>query len=235
MAALVLIIDDEHDLVAALDYALKREGFETRTAYDGASALDAAATRPLPDLILLDWMLPDIPGTEVFRQLRRTPLTAGIPVMMVSARGEEFDRIVGLELGADDYIVKPFSTRELILRARAVLRRSQAPPPTVPGQATGIDHGPIRMDPTAHRVWVHGDEVHLTVLEFRLLEALLGRPGQVFTRELLLERAWEDGVHVSERTVDVHVKRLRKKLGKAGAAVETVRGVGYRLGAPETE
>ena len=228
MGALVLIVDDEADLVAALSYALERERFEVRTAFDGAEALAAVKLDPRPDLILLDWMLPDIPGTEVFRQIKRNPITASIPVMMVSARGEEFDRIVGLELGADDYVVKPFSTRELILRARAVLRRGR-PKAQIAEEADSLDHGPITLDTAAHRVFVDGEEAHLTALEFRLLAALMARPGQVYTREQLLERAWEDGVHVAARTVDVHVKRLRKKLGDAGKVIGTVRGVGYRL------
>lgn len=230
---LVLIVDDEPDLVAPLEYALQREGFETRTAGDAAGAFAAVAEDPKPDLVLLDLMLPDLPGTEIFRRLRANPDTARIPVIMVTAKGDEVDRIVGLELGADDYVTKPFSTRELILRVRAVLRRAQQAPESDDGLEPGevLEFGVLKVDPGAHQVWISGEEIQLTALEFRLLLALLERRGRVQSRDALLGEAWEDGITVTERTVDTHVKRLRRKLGDAAVYVETIRGVGYRFAA----
>ena len=224
-APLVLVVDDEPDLVAALDYALARDGFATRTAANGQEALEQAMRLPHPDVVLLDLMLPDMSGTEVLRRLRADPNTASIPVMMVTARGDEVDRIVGFELGADDYITKPFSTRELILRVHAVLRRG-APSVAV---AEEVNFGVLRIDLPAHRVWIEGVEVTLTALELRLLMALYNRRGRVQSRDQLLAEAWEDGIHVTERTVDTHVKRLRKKILVASQYIETIRGVGYRF------
>lgn len=227
---LVLIVDDEPDLVAPLEYALSREGFATQTAGTGSDALDAIGNTPRPDLVLLDLMLPDLPGTEVYRRLRANPDTANIPVIMVTAKGDEVDRIVGLELGADDYVVKPFSTRELILRVRAVLRRAAAAGDATEEEPEGvIEFGVLRVDPGAHQVWIDGEEIALTALEFRLLLALVERRGRVQSRDALLSHAWEDGITVTERTVDTHVKRLRRKLGSAAGYVETIRGVGYRF------
>ncbi len=225
---LILIVDDEPDLVAPLEFALQREGFATRTAVDAASALSAASEAPFPDLVLLDLMLPDLPGTEVFRRLRARPETAKIPVIMVTARADEVDRIVGLELGADDYVTKPYSTRELILRARAVLRRtagSRAPKP----EREVVVFGVLKIDAGAHRVWVEDAEIPLTALEFRLLMALFEQRGNVQTRDALLAAAWEEGINVTERTVDTHVKRLRQKLASAADYVHTIRSVGYRF------
>ena len=173
-------------------------------------------------------MLPDLPGTEVFRRLRGHPQTAGLPVIMVTAKGEESDRVLGLELGADDYVTKPFSTRELILRVRAVLRRG-TPSEAGPADDERVCFGRLAFDHSAHEVWVDGELVPLTALEFRLLMVLYERRGRVQSRETLLQQAWTDVVHITERTVDTHVKRLRNKLGAAGAYVETTRGVGYRL------
>ena len=227
---LVLIVDDEPDLVAPLEYALTREGFATRTAGTGTAALDAVNEQPRPDLVLLDLMLPDLPGTEVFRRLRANPETAAIPIIMVTAKGDDVDRIVGLELGADDYVVKPFNTRELVLRVRAVLRRSATLAETTEEAPLDvIEFGVLRVDPGAHQVWVEGTEIILTALEFRLLVALVQRRGRVQSRDALLSHAWEDGITVTERTVDTHVKRLRRKLAGAAAYVETIRGVGYRF------
>ncbi|MCB9555785.1 MAG: response regulator transcription factor [Deltaproteobacteria bacterium] len=226
MAPLILIVDDERDLVATLEYNLQRDGYQTRTAYDGASALEAAQRRPLPDLVLLDLMLPDIQGTEVCRRMRSDDRLKHIPVVMLTAKGEEIDRVVGFELGADDYVVKPFSTRELMLRLRAVLRRAQ----TTTTAETGLMRlGPIEIDIDAHRVHVDGEEVKLTALEFRLLSTLLSRAGRAQTREQLLEDVWEMTADLTTRTVDTHVKRLRQKLGAAGDQIETLRGVGYRF------
>ena len=222
----VLIVDDEKDLVQLLDFNLKREGFETGTALSGEEAIAAALKRP-PDLVLLDLMLPDVPGTEVFRQLKAAPSTRHSPVIMLTARGEEIDRVVGFELGADDYVVKPFSIRELILRVRAVLRRA-APPPGEPDDVRP-KVGDIRVDLEAHRCFVKEVEVPLTALEFKLLTTFMGRLGRVQTREQLLSDVWDITSDIETRTVDTHVKRLREKLGDARDAIETVRGVGYRM------
>lgn len=225
MSELILIIDDEADLLRALGFAFKREGFEVRTAASGREALKAAAQDPPPDLVLLDLMLPDVPGTEVCRRLKADPRCAEIPIVMLTARGEEIDRVVGFEVGADDYVVKPFSTRELVLRVRAVLRRSR---PAPAGEALE-SFGRLRVDQAGHRVWVDNDEITLTALEFRLLTTFMARKGRVQSREALLDDVW--GVHnaVTTRTVDTHVKRLRQKLGDVGNYIETIRGVGYRF------
>jgi two-component system phosphate regulon response regulator PhoB len=226
VSALILIVDDEADLVATLDYNLRREGFQTRTARTGRQALELAAQAPRPDLILLDLMLPDLAGSEVCRRLRGLPETRAVPVLMLTAKGEEIDRVVGFEVGADDYVTKPFSVRELLLRIGAILRRAQIPEPAAVGLET---FGRLRLDRDAHRVWVDGAEVTLTALEFRLLLMLLDRRGRVQTRERLLEEVWQMPGELTTRTVDTHVKRLRQKLGHAGDYIETVRGVGYRF------
>ncbi len=227
MAELILIVDDEADLVGPLEFAFRREGFRTASAGTGAEALRRAAADPRPDLVLLDLMLPDMPGTEVFRRLRASPEGAAVPVIMLTARGEEIDRIIGFEMGADDYVVKPFSTRELVLRVRAVLRRVGA---GGPAEAAGrLRRGPLELDLAGHRAWVAGEEVALTALEFRLLRTLAQRRGRVQSRERLLEDVWEMAPTVTTRTVDAHVRRLRKKLGPAADLIETVRGVGYRF------
>jgi two-component system phosphate regulon response regulator PhoB len=173
-------------------------------------------------------MLPDMPGAEVFRRLRSKPATAKIPVIMVTARAEEVDRIVGLELGADDYVTKPYSTRELILRARAVLRRSMGTADAKVGSEI-TTFGVLAIDAGAHQAWVEEQEVQLTALEFRLLMALYERRGRVQSRDALLDAAWEEGINVTARTVDTHVKRLRKKLAAAADYVHTIRSVGYRF------
>ncbi len=225
MPDLILIVDDESDLLRALGFAFKREGFEVRTAANGKDALSAAFQEPAPDLVLLDLMLPDLPGTEICRRLKAEPRTAEVPVVMLTARGEEIDRVVGFEVGADDYVVKPFSTRELVLRVRAVLRRSRPSAPSTESETFGR----LRVDQGGHRVWVDGDEIALTALEFRLLTTFMSRKGRVQSREALLDDVW--GVHnaVTTRTVDTHVKRLRQKLGDVGNYIETIRGVGYRF------
>lgn len=224
----ILVVDDEPDLLAVLDYALGREGFVVRTAADGRSALAAAQIDPIPHLILLDLMLPDMSGTEVFRRLRRSPATANIPVVMVTAKGEEIDRVVGLELGADDYVVKPFSTRELVLRIRVLLKRMTQRPPSA-DLAPRLRFGELEIDPAGHRCFVSGEEVVLTALEFKLLEVLHQGRGRVFSRDKLVDLVWGQESDVVARTVDTHVKRLRQKLGPAKGYVETIRGVGYRF------
>jgi two-component system phosphate regulon response regulator PhoB len=227
MRELILIVDDEPDITAALEFALQREGFETAVAHTGAEAVTLALRAP-PALILLDLMLPDMPGTEVFRRLRSDTGTAQTPIVMVTARGDEIDRIVGFELGADDYIIKPFSTRELVLRVRAVLRRVQ-PDGARPEQ---LEMGPYTIDLGAHRVWSHGTEVDLTTIEFKLLATLAERTGRVQSRQTLLEDVWDIKAAIETRTVDTHVKRLRQKVGDDGSWIQTVRGIGYRLAEP---
>jgi two-component system, OmpR family, phosphate regulon response regulator PhoB len=220
----ILIVDDERDIVSLLDFNLRQAGFETALAYSGDEALTAARRRP-PDLVLLDLMLPDTSGTEVCRQLKSDPRTRSVPVMMLTARGEELDRVVGFELGADDYVVKPFSVRELVLRVKAVLRRAGQQGSEKP--ITEV--GGIRIDVDQHRAWVRGELLDLTPLEFRLLSTLVTRAGRVQSRERLLSDVWEMSSELETRTVDTHVKRLREKLGPARELLETVRGVGYRL------
>ena len=219
----VLIVEDEVDLLRSVEYNFRQAGFTVITTTRGGDVLSLAVSHS-PDLVLLDVMLPDIQGTDVCRQLKTDARTQAIPIILVTARGDEIDRVVGFELGADDYVTKPFSIRELLLRARAVLRRGDAVRPT-----TLIRVGPIEVDMEAHQVRVDGEPVELTLLEFRLLSNLASRSGRVQTRDMLLEEVWGLSLNVETRTVDTHVKRLREKLGKAGALIQTVRGVGYRL------
>ncbi len=227
MPATILIVDDEQDLVDILEFNLRNNGYLCRRALSGSAALEMAALEPPPDAVLLDLMLPDIPGMEVCRRLRESERTRNIPVVMLTAKDDEIDRIVGLELGADDYVTKPFSIRELMLRVRAVLRRSTKDAATEPGHE--LKFGPLRIDMAGHRVWVSDAELRLTALEFKLLTTLVTRSGRVQTRDALLTDVWGMQTGVSTRTVDTHVTRLRKKLGAAGGYVETLRGVGYRF------
>jgi two-component system phosphate regulon response regulator PhoB len=219
----VLIVDDERDLLSLLDFNLRQAGFETLLASTAEEAL-AHVRRRVPDLVVLDLMLPDLPGTEVCRRLKASDRTRHVPVVMLTAKGEEVDRVVGFELGADDYVVKPFSVRELVLRLQAVARRAGAAAPPARDRI-----GPIRLDPLAHRAWVGDEEIPLTALEFRLLATFMARAGRVQSREQLLSDVWEMSPDLETRTVDTHVKRLREKLGAARDLLETVRGVGYRL------
>jgi two-component system phosphate regulon response regulator PhoB len=225
--ARILIVEDEEDLAGLLVYNLKQAGHEPSVAATGASAL-AKLSATKPELVLLDLMLPDIPGSEVARLIRETPAHAHTPIIIVTARGEESDRVRGLELGADDYVVKPFSVKELLLRVKAVLRRGDGKPDD---GAAALTAGRIRLDTARHEVAVDGAAVALTALEFRLLRTFLERPGRVQTRETLLADVWGISSDITTRTVDTHIKRLREKLGPAGDVIETVRGVGYKLGA----
>ena len=225
MAKLILIVEDEPDLAEVLRYSLEKEGYATRVAPTGGEALIQAAQAPRPELVLLDLMLPDMSGTEVCRRLRADTEFGSTPIIMVTARDDEIDRIVGFELGADDYVTKPFSVRELTLRVRAVLRRSET---SDEPQRDRLTAGRITVDLDAHRAWIDDEETQLTPLEFKLLTTLVGRRGRVQTRDRLLEDVWGYNLDVTTRTVDTHVKRLREKLGAAGAIIETVRGVGYR-------
>jgi two-component system phosphate regulon response regulator PhoB len=228
MSALVLVVEDEEDLAATIEFNLKRDGHVARLAGTGEAAMRAAAEEPVPDLILLDLMLPDASGTDICRRLKQDARTRNVPIIMLTAKGEEIDRVIGLEVGADDYVVKPFSVRELMLRVRALLRRTQ--PSDAPLEPTGERRfADLRVDPDAHRVWVGSFEITLTALEFKLLITLLDRKGRVQSRDQLLEQVWQMPGELTTRTVDTHVKRLRQKLGHAGDYIETVRGVGYRF------
>lgn len=224
MSPRILVVDDEPDLLELVRLSLVRAGFQVQTATTGREALDALEAEP-PDLLVLDLMLPDVSGNEICRQVRSHPGLSDLPILMLTAKSEEVDRVVGFELGADDYVAKPFSPRELALRVAAVLRRRAS------AAATGrsIEHGVLRIDPERHRCFVKGDEIDLTAKEFRLLEALMSRPGRVLTRERLLDDVWGSEITVTSRTIDTHLKRLREKLGPAGDLIETVRGVGYRF------
>jgi two-component system phosphate regulon response regulator PhoB len=225
--ARILIIEDEQDLAGLVEYNLRAAGFETETAGTGAGGL-AKARAQTPDLVLLDLMLPDVAGSEVLRMLKSDTDLRKVPVVIVSAKGQEADRIQGLELGADDYVVKPFSVRELMLRVKAVLRRSDADE----GSPSQLIAGDIQLDTSRHQVRVKGEEVVLTALEFRLLRTLMERSGRVQTREVLLSDVWGIQAEIHTRTVDTHIKRLREKLGPAGDIIETIRGVGYKLEVP---
>ncbi|BDG04002.1 response regulator [Anaeromyxobacter oryzae] len=220
----VLLVDDERDLLSLVDFNLRAAGFETLLATTGEQAL-AHLRRRVPDLVLLDVMLPDVSGTEVCRRIKSDARTRHVPVVMLTAKGEEVDRVVGFELGADDYVTKPFSVRELVLRLKAVLRRGAGGPAERPPESVG----PIRIDVDAHRAFADGVEIPLTPLEFKLLLTLMSRLGRVQSREQLLEDVWDMSSEVETRTVDTHVKRLREKLGSGRDLLETVRGVGYRL------
>lgn len=229
----ILIVDDEEDLRNLLDLNLRREGFETLLAASGNEALERLRDQR-PSLIVLDLMLPDLPGTEVCRRVRANPDMAGVPVIMLTARGEEIDRVVGFEVGADDYVVKAtFSMREFLLRVRAVLRRASAvaeeEQAVEPSGDQVMQFERLRIDLAGHRVFVGGEEIALTATEFKLLHTLASRPGRVQSRGVLLEDVWDMPPDMNTRTVDTHVKRLREKLGEAANHLETVRGVGYRF------
>ena len=218
----ILVVDDEPDLRALLEYNLTQAGFAVQTAQDGRDAL-ARLKSFAPDLLILDLLLPDLPGTEVLKAVKRAERT--VPVLLLTAKGEEVDRLVGFELGADDYVVKPFSVRELILRVRAILRRADGPE----AAETHYEFRDLSIDVPRHAVTVAGRPVALTALEFRLLTTLLDRRGRVQSRETLLTDVWGLSGDLATRTVDTHIKRLREKLGSAGAYVETLRGLGYRF------
>ncbi len=223
--ARILVIEDEQDLGSLVEYNLRADGHEAEVASTGAAGVSRARAWK-PDLILLDLMLPDIAGSEVARLIREGE-TRRTPIIMVTARGEEGDRVRGLELGADDYVVKPFSVKELLLRIKAVLRRNDEPAAGSAGRQ--LRKGDIHLDIDRHEVRVAGQPVVLTALEFKLLKTFLERPGRVQTRETLLSDVWGIDAEITTRTVDTHIKRLREKLGEAGEVIETIRGVGYKL------
>jgi two-component system phosphate regulon response regulator PhoB len=220
----ILVVDDEPDAVELIEFNLKGAGFDVVTATDGNDALKKARTFS-PDLLILDLMLPEVDGLEVCKVLRRDSATASLPIIMLTAKAAEIDRVLGLELGADDYITKPFSPRELVLRVKNLLRRGQRDTKA----AERITVGELSIDIPRHLVCVAGRKVDLTVTEFKLLSVLAQRRGRVQSRELLLRDVWEYDNLIDTRTVDTHMRRLREKLGKAARYLDTVRGVGYRF------
>ncbi|HSJ10914.1 MAG TPA: response regulator transcription factor [Longimicrobiales bacterium] len=230
--ARILVVEDERDIAALVAYHLMKEGYRVRTAEGGTEALEAAAAER-PDLLILDLMLPGFSGYEVLQEMRRRPATSDVPVVVLTARRDEADRVKGLELGADDYVTKPFSPRELVLRVAAVLRRAQSP--AVAGGGRTLRAGPITVDLDALHVLVDDDEVELTPTEYRLLVSLIERRGRVQSRQQLLETAWDIHARIETRTVDMHVQRLRAKLGAHGHLIETMRGFGYRFRGREEE
>ena len=220
----ILVVDDEPDVVELVEFNLKAAGFTVTSAENGREALTTAqSTRP--DLIVLDVMLPEMDGLEVCKLLRRDPVTAATPIIMLTARAEEVDRVLGLELGADDYLTKPFSPRELVLRVKGLLRRGQTPETKV----DSIRIGELHMDLPKHQVTISGKTVELTATEFKLLATLAERRGRVQSRETLLRDVWGYESLIDTRTVDTHMRRLRDKIGKAARYLDTVRGVGYRF------
>ena len=225
MRKLILIIEDEQDLVDTLSYSLQQSGFETRAALSGAEAFEQLQRKPLPNLVLLDLMLPDTSGMDICRQMKADPKMRQIPVLMLTAKSDETDRIGGFEAGADDYVVKPFSVRELQLRIEAILRRGTESV----DRGRRIECGILTVDLDTHEVLVDGQPVILSSLEFRLLAFFLKNQGHVLSRDQLLEKVWGIASNVQTRTVDVHIMRLREKLGEAGEYVATVRGFGYRF------
>lgn len=220
----ILVIEDERDILDLISFNLEREGYKVLTALDGATGLEMARTGS-PDLIILDLMLPGIMGIDICKILKKSEKTSGVPIIMLTAKGEEIDRVVGFEVGADDYVVKPFSNRELILRIKAVLRRTE------PGKQSEkiIRVGVITIDTGSHVVTADGKEVVLTTTEYKLLLNLAERLGRVQSRDLLLKNVWGYNYVGDTRTVDTHITRLRNKLGDAGELIKTVRGFGYKM------
>ena len=225
MTQRILVVDDEPDITALVAYHLARAGYRVSTANSGQDALKAAREER-PDVVVLDLMLPGVSGYEVLRELRKREDTADVGVILLTARREEADRIKGLSLGADDYLTKPFSPQELTLRVAAVLRRLAAP---AVAAGSNLVEGPLTIDRSAHRVMLNGEAVPLTATEYKLLVTLVERRGRVQTRAQLLESVWDAQPDIQTRTVDMHVQRLRAKLGRAGEMVETVRSFGYRF------
>jgi DNA-binding response OmpR family regulator len=228
--SLVLVVEDEVDLSQVMRDRLVADGHEVVVAYDGAAAMSSVARR-VPDVILLDWMLPDMDGLAVCRRLREHHL---MPIIMVTARGDEVDRVLGLEVGADDYLVKPFSLRELLARVRAMLRRVDLDGRRQGAPAERIQTGPLVVDATSRVATLDGVPMHLTRKEFELLTVLVSNPGRAFSREFLVERVWGSDFDGFDRAVDTHVTRLRRKLGPLGDRIVTVWGVGYRFN-PEAQ
>src|SRR5262245_17346333 len=231
MSGAVLLVEDERELARIVARELEAAGFEVRQAYDGETALASVSDQP-PDIVVLDWMLPGIDGLEVLRRLRQT---SALPVLMLTARAEEVDRVIGLEVGADDYLTKPFGARELVARVRALLRRHERLQEMLAAdraEGTGkLSFGPLLVDPAAHIARLHGETVDLSRTEFGLLHLLVRNKGRAFSRAYLHDAVWGEPAVEGDRSVDNTVLRLRKKLGELGDAIETVWGVGYRLSA----
>jgi DNA-binding response OmpR family regulator len=223
MNELIAIVDDEKDIAELIAVNLKKAGFKIKEFYDGQSFL-AFLSKQEPDVIILDLMLPDTDGIEICKYVRKEPKLAHIPIIMLTARAEETDKIIGLELGADDYVTKPFSPKELVARVKAILRRKQKPE-----QKTIVIGGLLSIDPLRFEVTVEGENVILTSTEFKILELLASRKGLVFSRNKLLDYLWGEEKAVLDRTIDVHIKHLREKLGAAGKFIINVRGIGYKL------
>ncbi|MBI4366821.1 MAG: response regulator transcription factor [Deltaproteobacteria bacterium] len=220
-----LIVEDDADIAELVEYNLRQERFVAEVAASGATGL-IRARKLLPDLIILDLMLPDMGGLDVCRILKSDDRTRAIPILMLTAKGEEVDRLVGFEVGADDYLAKPFSPRELVLRAKAILRRVKEGPAAA--RSAPVTFGCLAIDPQRYHVAVDEAEIRLTAIEFKLLHYLLTSKGRVATRDILLDQVWGYEAALTTRTVDTHVKRLREKLGRAAAYLETIRGIGYR-------
>lgn len=225
----ILVVDDEHDLVNLIRYNLQKEGYDVLYAYDGSTALELVWEKK-PDLIVLDLMLPDRSGFDICRQIKEEDQTRAIPIIMLTARSSEHDRVSGFEAGAEDYVLKPFSPKELVLRVRAMLARTRQSLPNI------LHLGRMTIYPDEHRVFVDNQEITLTHIEFKILLTLARYPNVVKTREQLLEDVWQEGAtQILDRAVDAHVKRLRAKLGEGRDCIETVRGVGYRLIQPDAK
>ncbi len=221
----VLVVEDERDIADMLVFNLQRAGYAAEARFDGRSALDRIFTNP-PDLIVLDLMLPELSGAEIATRVRNSPSTATIPILMLTAKADEVDQLVGLSMGADDYVTKPFSIKVLLARIEAILRRAS----TETGRDGGELHiAGIRLNTQTHEVTSGGQAVHLTLTEFKILSALLAAAGKVLSRQHLMSRAMGQGITVTERTIDVHVTAIRRKLGESGELIRTVRGVGYRV------
>ena len=220
----ILVVEDEKDLADLITYNLQRNGYDVVCAADGQAALDMAAKQP-PDLVLLDLMLPGVDGTEVARKLKGDARTSHIPIVMLTAKGEETDVVVGLTIGADDYVTKPFSMKILLARLATVLRRTEV----APAESNLLKAGPLTIDSSKHAVVVDGQTIRLTLTEFKLLTALVSARGRVLTRDQLMDKAMGSDVFVTDRAIDVHITAIRKKLGQAQWLVQTVRGVGYKL------
>jgi len=223
----ILIIEDEPDLALTLSYNLEQAGYHVASELTGGGGLVRAETF-LPDLVLLDLMLPDTSGFEVCRALKSSPLTQSAPVVMLTARGEEVDRVRGFEVGAEDYVLKPFSVKELLLRLKVILKRNGSQQ-SEPSPSPLVEFGPLRINRESHQVWVEGEEVALTILEFNLICTFVERRGKTQSRAQLLTDVWGASPELTTRTVDTHVKRLRDKLKSAGQYIQTIRGVGYRF------
>ena len=229
----VLVVEDDLDIATMIEHHLTKEHYRSTVVHSGRDGLDSLHSAP-PDAVLLDLMLPDMSGLELLKQLRRAPETQRIPVVVLTAKKDEVDRILGFELGADDYVTKPFSPRELVLRIRAVLQRTDGELSASPTNSDGrLEVGPISIDLAQHRVEVDGEPIELTLTEFKLLQELVRARGRVRSREGLLSEVWGYDSEVLSRTVDTHVRRLRSKLGPAARWLSTVRGLGYRIQSPD--